>query len=87
MRAYDMIISAYKDDKISQEPSEVAGKDDKNLQESNDATEKDNKNSQEKDSKHIVDKDVEILEDKDSIYCEEIFKFKKKIEELKKVDK
>ena len=43
MRAYDMIISAHKDDKI--------------------------------------------LEDKDSIYCEEIFKFKKKIEELKKVDK
>lgn len=43
MRAYDMIISAYKDDKI--------------------------------------------LEDKDFIYCEEIFKFKKKIEELKKVDK
>ena len=71
MRAYDMIISAYKDDKISQEPSEVAGKDDKNLQESNDATEKDGK----------------ILQDKDSIYCEEIFKFKKKIEELKRVDK
>ena len=87
MRAYDMIISAYKDDKISQEPSEVAGKDDKNLQESNDATEKDNKNSQEKDSKHIVDKDVEILEDKDSIYCEEIFIFKRKIEELKKGSK
>lgn len=71
MRAYDMIISAYKDDKISQEPSEVTGKDDKNLQESNDATEKDGK----------------ILQDKDSIYCEEIFKFKKKIEELKRVDK
>lgn len=55
MRAYDMIISAYKDDK--------------NSQESNDATEKDGK----------------ILQEKDFIYCEEIFKFKKKIEELKRL--
>ena len=34
-----------------------------------------------------VHKDDKVLEDKDFIYCEEIFKFKKKIEELKKVDK